>query len=136
MKTPTFLGVDEVLAIHAHVVDRYGGDPGVRDVGLLQSALGMPEATFDGAFLHPSLAEMAAAYLFHISRNHPFVDGNKRTALASALAFLQLNGMRLAATEDELVELSLGVAAGRTTKADAAVFFQGHLVRPRRKASK
>lgn len=98
---------------------------------LLASALGMPQASFNGAFLHTSIAEMAAAYLFHLAQNHPFVDGNKRTALAAALAFLWLNEWRLNAGDDELTELVIGVASGRVSKADAAVFIQAHLHRVR-----
>jgi death-on-curing protein len=110
---PIFLTLDEVLAIHADQVRRYGGAHGVRDWGLLSSALAMPQASFGGVYLHNSLAEMAAAYLFHLARNHPFLDGNKRAALASALAFLWLNDEHLEADEDELTELVMGVAAGR-----------------------
>jgi death-on-curing protein len=103
----------------------------VRDLGLLSSALAMPEAAFGGVLVHTSLAEMAAAYLFHIAKNHPFLDGNKRAALATALAFIWLNNKRLEATEDELTELVLGVVAGRVGKAEAAVFISTHLRRPR-----
>jgi death-on-curing protein len=119
---PLFLTLDEVLAVHADQIRRYGGRKGVLDLGLLGSALAMPQASFDGVRLHASLAEMAAAYLFHISQNHPFVDGNKRTALAAALLFLWLNDLRLEAEEDELTDLVMGVAAGRHGKADVAVF--------------
>ena len=131
MAEPVFLTLDEVLAIHADQIRRYGGSHGVRDLGLLSSALAMPQASFGGVYLHTSLAEMAAAYLFHIAQNHPFVDGNKRAALAAALAFIWLNDRRLEAGEDELTELVMGIAAGRLSKADAAVFINGH-VRPTR----
>ncbi len=121
-----FLTLDEALAIHAHQISRYGGTLGLRDRGLLVSALAMPEATFDGELLHPSLTEQAAAYLFHAVKNHPFLDGNKRAGLACSLAFLRLNGLRLAASEDELVDLVVGIAAGSVSKAEAAVFIAGH----------
>lgn len=121
-----FLALEEVLAIHEDRIRRYGGAFGVRDVNLLQSAIGTVEATFDGAYLHGTLFEMAAAYLFHIARNHPFLDGNKRTALACALAFLRLNDIRIDAGPNALYDLVIGVAAGKLTKADAAVFFQKH----------
>ena len=127
MAGPLFLTLDEVLAVHADQIHRYGGREGVLDLGLLGSALSMPQASFDGVQLHASLAEMAAAYLFHISQNHPFVDGNKRTALAAALVFLWVNDLRLDAGEDELTELVMGVAAGRKGKADVAVFIAAHL---------
>lgn len=131
MGAPLFLTLEEVLAIHADQIRRYGGSHGVRDVGLVASALAMPRATFGGEYLHASPAEKAAAYLFHLARNHPFLDGNKRTALAASLAYLWLNGHRLDAGEDELTELVLGVAAGRLGKADAAVFLRAHLRRVR-----
>jgi len=91
----------------------------------------MPEASLGGVYLHASLAEMAAAYLFHIAQNHPFLDGNKRAALATALAFLWLNDRRLDIGEDELTELVMSVAAGRVAKAEVAVHFSAHL-RPAR----
>jgi death-on-curing protein len=130
VRAPVFLTLDEVLAVHADQVERYGGRLGVRDIGLLESALAMPQASFGGGYLHGSLAEMAAAYLFHVAQNHPFVDGNKRTALMVALVFLGLNGLSVEAGEDELTDLVLGVAAGRVSKAQAAVFLDRHS-RPR-----
>jgi len=126
VKAPLFLTLDEVLAIHADQVRRYGGTGGIRDVGLLSSALGTVQATFDGRYLHSTLEEMAAAYLFHISQNHPFVDGNKRVALAAALIFLRMNGIRVEAVEDELVDLAWGVARGEISKSQVAVFFERH----------
>jgi death-on-curing protein len=119
-----FLTLDEALAIHAHQIARYGGALGLRDKGLLESALAMPAAAFAGESLHPSLAEQAAAYLFYLVRKHPFVDGNKRIGLACALAFLRLNGSRIQASDDELVDLVIGVAEGRLAKADVAVFLR------------
>jgi len=124
---PLFLTLDEVLLIHADQVRRYGGRGGVRDLGLLRSALAMPQASFDGVYLHAEPAEMASAYLFHIARNHPFVDGNKRAALATALVFLALNGRRLEADDDDLTDLVMGVAEGRVAKAEAAVFVAARL---------
>jgi len=125
---PLFLTLDEVLGIHADQIRRYGGRPGLRDLGLLQSALAMPETTFGGEFLHGTVFEMAAAYLFHFARNHPFVDGNKRTALMSALVFLGLNGQRLDAESGALYELVDGVAAGSVDKAEVSVFFRRNCV--------
>ena len=122
----TFLTADEVLAIHADQIERYGGALGIRDRGLLESALAMPEATYSGEELHASLCEKAAAYLFHVVKNHPFVDGNKRVGLAVSLAFLALNEVRITATDEELVDVVLGVAQGRQSKADVAVFLERH----------
>ena len=124
MTEPVFLALDEVLAIHADQIRRYGGQTGLRDLGLLQSALVMPETTFAGEFLHGTLHEMASACLFHIARNHPFADGNKRTALMCALVFLGLNGRRLEAEPDALYALIDGVAAGIVDKAEVSVFLR------------
>ena len=125
-----FLTLDEVLSLHADQIARYGGSALVRDVGLLESALAMPAATFGGELVHASLDEQAAAYLFYLVKNHSFVDGNKRTGLVAMLVFLGLNGRRLEAADEELTDLVLGVAARRVSKADVAVFV-GHHRRPR-----
>ena len=117
---PEFLDVDDVLELHGLQLARYGGADGVRDRGLLESALAQPQATFDGAFVHDSLFVMAAAYLFHIVQNHPSVNGNKRTGLLAALVFLDLNGISIAHGSSSLYDLTLGVAEGRITKAETA----------------
>ena len=128
MKTVRFLSLEQVLAIHADQVHRYGGDPGVRDLGLLQSAIAMPRAMFGGQYLHPALHEMAAAYLFHLRQNHPFLDGNKRIGLAAAIAFLALNDTWLECEPAELVEMVLQVARGEIGKPEIAVFLRGRCV--------
>jgi death on curing protein len=86
-----FLTIEEILEIHADQIIRYGGKNGVRDHNLLLSAIAQPLSTFDGQYLHKTIYDKAAAYLFHISQNHPFIDGNKRVALVSALMFLAMN---------------------------------------------
>lgn len=126
---PCFLTLDEVLALHEDQIRRYGGAIGLRDAGLLSSAVATPRATFAGELLHGTLVEIAAAYLYQLARNHPFVDGNKRTALAACLAFLWLNDHELEAGEDELTELVLGVAAGYVSKAQVAVFLEERVAR-------
>src|SRR5512142_2760146 len=95
-----FLQLDEILEIHRDQIMRYGGSSGIRDQGLLASALAMPHATFGQNYLHPDIPSMAAAYLFHIIMNHPFVDGNKRVAAVAAFIFLALNGYDLTASEE------------------------------------
>ena len=122
-----FLGLDEVLRLHVDQIERYGGAEGVRDLGLLESAVAAPEASFDGVYLHATLPEMAAAYLFHLAQNHPFIDGNKRAATAAMIMFLYLNELALECTEDELVDLTLGLASGKVTKAEASVFIAAHV---------
>lgn len=124
-----FLTVDEVERLHTLQVTAHGGSAGIRDVGLLQSALSMSSAGFGGQFLHEFPHEMAAAYLFHIAANHPFFDGNKRTALAAALLFLTINGLRLGAGKDATYALTLGVAAGEIDKPAVVTFFREY-VRP------
>ena len=119
-----FLSLSEVLEIHNDQISRYGGTSGIRELPKLKSALGMPAATYDGEFLHTDVFEMAAAYLFHLVKNHPFLDGNKRAGAVAALTFLLLNGYECEAPEDDLVDLVLDVVGGVRDKADAAVFFR------------
>ncbi len=90
------------------------------------SALGSAAATFSGTFLNETLFEMAAALLYGICRNHPFVDGNKRTSVAAALVFLALNGIEVDADEDEFYDLVIGVSEGRVSKSAVAVFLSDH----------
>lgn len=118
---PNFLSLAEVLEIHQDQIARYGGDPGIRDMGLLKSALGMPSVTYGGEFLHTDIFEMAAAYLYHLVKNHPFVDGNKRVGAVAAIVFLALNGYEFDAPEDDFAEMVLAVARGERDKADVAV---------------
>lgn len=106
------------------MIDEFGGDPSVRDRGLLESAVMMPASRFGGKYLHDGMPAMAAAYFFHICKNHAFTDGNKRTALVSAEMFLDLNEMRLAAADEELEELTIAVTAGQTAKDAVTVFFR------------
>jgi len=111
-----FLSTEQILEIHREMIERYGGDPGIRDLGLIDSAVMMPQQTFGGHLLHPTLGAMAAAYLFHLCANHGFVDGNKRTALAAALVFLDANGHRLELTRLDLERMTLDVAASKLDK--------------------
>jgi death-on-curing protein len=122
---PTFLSLAEVLEIHRDQIKRYGGAPGIRDLGLLQSAIAMPEAGFGGRFLHTDLYEMAAVYLFHIVQNHPFIDGNKRTGAVAALVFLALNDVVISAEKDAFERIVSAVARGEADKATVAEFFRG-----------
>ncbi len=124
--TPVFLSLAEVLEIHRDQIERYGGHPGLRDLGLLQSALAMPAAGFGGRYLHGDLIEMAAAYLFHIVQNHPFIDGNKRTGAVAAFVFLSLNGIELEAEEPQLEKLVMDVAKGTAGKNVVADFLRAN----------
>ena len=105
------LTVDIVREIHATAIARFGGSHGVRDIALLESAVAAPQATLDGKALYSDLSEVAAAYLFYLCRNHPFVDGNKRTALAACIVFLRLNGVEPRRDGPDWEGLTLAVAA-------------------------
>ena len=115
-----FLDVDEVIELHASQLELFGGGAGLRDQGLLESAVAQPQASFGGHLAHDGLFAMAAAYLFHLVSNHPFVDGNKRIGLIAALVFLDLNGVSIAHPTEALYELTMGVAEGRIDKAAVA----------------
>jgi death on curing protein len=125
-----FLTVDHVLTIHRRMVERFGGDAGLRDRGLLESAVAMSDARFGGEYVHRGIEEMAAACLFHLCKSRAFVDGNKRTALGAAAVFLSLNDCKLLVTDDELERLALGVAEGTISKQEVATFFGGHISKP------
>jgi death-on-curing protein len=114
----------EVLLILQDQIRRYGGSYGVRDLALLSSALAMPSATFSGEFLHADIYQQAAAYAYHLCQNHPFLDGNKRTALAAALVFLDLNGIDISDPSLDLYRLMVGVAQGKKTRSDIASTFR------------
>lgn len=119
-----FVEVEEALRIHARQVRRFGGDAGVRDRGLLESALAMPRASFNGQFVHDDLPAMAGAYLYHLCKNHPFMDGNKRVALAVTLYFLTRNGMPLDVDNQTLQGHVLAVASGEMTKEQVTAYLR------------
>ena len=119
-----FLHLGDVIAIHRDQITRYGGEAGLRDVGLLESAVAQAQATFGGEFLHGDLFEMAAAYLFHIVKNHAFVDGNKRTGAVAAIVFLALTDVELEADEAGLESITLAAACGKANKKQIAEFFR------------
>jgi death-on-curing protein len=105
------LTVDIVQEVHAQAIAKFGGSEGVRELALLESAVAAPQAGFGGKSPYADLAEMAAAYLYYLCRNHPFVDGNKRAALGACIVFLRLNGTEPKADSPEWEELTLAVAA-------------------------
>lgn len=119
-----FLDIEDVLCMHARELELRGGLPGLRDGGMLESALAMPQAGFGDEYLHTDIFEMAAAYLFHIVMNHPFVDGNKRTGFVAAAVFLDLNGFELELTEQVAYDLVIGVCEGEVTKKRLAAAFR------------
>lgn len=101
----------QVLAVHSRMIEMTGGSDGVRDRSLLDSALNAPFQTFDGKEIYPALLSKAAVMCRSIISNHPFVDGNKRTGIHVMLIFLELNGIELQYSQNELIELGLGVAS-------------------------
>lgn len=125
---PDFLTLDDVLRIHENSIQLYGGASGIRDEGLLQSALAMPQSGFGGQYLHGDLFEMAGAYLFHLVKNHPFVDGNKRTGATTALVFLIMNGYELVVDEEVLEKLVLDVASGQLEKEPLGALFRDNCI--------
>jgi len=111
------LTVAQVSEIHAAVLEEFGGLAGVKERGLLESAVAAPQATVFGQSPFADLAEVAAAYLFYLCRSHPFVDENKRTAMAAAIVFLRLNGVKTKPDGPEWESLVLDVAASRLDRA-------------------
>jgi death-on-curing protein len=123
---PLFLTLDEVLQIHAEMIASFGGRDGVRDMALLESAIAQPSGRFGGAYLYDGFAQMAAAYLFGIAKNHAFIDGNKRTAAAAAIVFLKMNGVGFSCSNDELAAITEDVASGSKSREELVEFFRGH----------
>ena len=122
-----FLTLEDVLALHDELIQHYGGSPGLRDAGLLEAALAMPQAGFGGQYFHEFPHEMGAAYLFHLVRNHAFIDGNKRVALACAILFFKINRVPYSISEEEAVKLTLAAASGQIDKDAVTEFFRRHL---------
>lgn len=127
-----YLTAEQILFIHARIVDETGGVHGVRDVGLLQSAAARPKATFGGQELYPDIFSKAAALMESLARNHPFLDGNKRTAVTSTGLFLQINGLVLAAPQKTFERFALDMAVGKLATGEAIAWLKKHTV-PRKK---
>jgi death-on-curing protein len=127
-KEPIFLTLSQVLRLHKRQIERFGGADGIRDVGLIESAIAQPRQGFGGEYVHQTLAEMAAAYLFYLVKNHGFVDGNKRVGMAASLAFLKINGIDTSRIiEDDMESLTRSVAEGTRSKSAAAEFFRSRI---------
>jgi len=124
MKTIKFLTLSELLLILDDQIKNYGGLYGIRDINLLSSAIYMPESSFEGLYLHETVPAMAAAYAFHICQNHPFIDGNKRVALASSLVFLDINGYELNCKDETLYNKIMDVAKNETKKEELIKFYE------------
>ena len=121
---------DEIVPImHADLIKRYGGMLGIRDRGLLASALAQPKMTAQKRFLHRTMFDKAAAYGFHVCRNHPFIDGNKRIAFVLMDVFLHKNGWNLEASEEEAYGTMIHLASGNLTKSDLSTWLKAHAAR-------
>jgi len=130
-----FIPDDLVLVIHADLLQRYGGRAGLRDRGLLESALAQPRVTVGGRFAHKTLFEKAAAYGFHLCKNHPFVDGNKRVAFVLMDMFLEKNGWEIVTDEEEAYSMMIALASGRLTKTGLTSWLKEHSSKSTRRAS-
>lgn len=119
-----YLTIEEIILLHDRQVRVHGGLEGIRDLGLLASAIDMPRTTFDGKELHKSLFDKAAAYLFHIIKNHPFNDGNKRTGAFTAILFLRMNGIKLDLDLAQYENLVILTAKGHASKTQISRFFK------------
>jgi death on curing protein len=121
-----FLEKSTLLVFHEDHLRLYGGKKGIRDHGLLDSALAQAQASFDGDTVHPNLFHMAAAYGYHLCQNHPFIDGNKRTALVAMYLFLHVNGYQIKADNKSLFAIMIGVASGVVGKQELADYLAEH----------
>jgi len=124
--SPKFLSLEQVIKLHKLQVDEYGGSHGVKDEGLLISALAQAESGFGEECFHKDLYEMAAAYLFHLVSNHAFNDGNKRIAASVSAVFLEINGIEVTADENEFETLVMEAAQSKKTKEEIASFFRSN----------
>ena len=125
-KNIKFLTLSEVLLILEDQIRNYGGIYGIRDINLLSSAIYMPESSFDGQYLHETIPSMAAAYAFHICQNHPFIDGNKRVALASSLVFLDINEYEFNCEDEIIYNKIMDVAKSEVKKENLIKFYEKH----------
>jgi death-on-curing protein len=121
-----YLSAEQVLFIHSRIIDATGGAHGILDIVLLRSAVSPPAATFEGKDLYPDVFHKAAALMESLARNHPFVDGNKRTAIAAAGVFLGMNGHDLRVGQKELERFALSVATGEASFGYSAEWFKKH----------
>lgn len=133
MSEPVWVRQDVVLAAHEESLKEFGGPEGVRDLGLLESALARPKNLFAYSEAAPSLARLAAAYAKGIVANHPFVDGNKRTAFIASLTFLHLNGLTVTASKEDRVLAFWSLADGTLSEEQLAAWFERNTA-PRKKA--
>lgn len=128
-----YLSIDESIEVHNSLVATYGGLQGIREHNLLESALAMPMTAMFNKDMYPSIFDKAACYLFFIATNHPFVDGNKRTATSCCLLFLQFNDIKLSYKEDELIEFVVDIAQGKIDKVEISKYLRSICLDPEKK---
>ena len=126
MKNIVFITFEEVLAIHDSMVEQHGGSFGIRDAGLIQSAISRPQASFGGQYLYESIFDKAAALFHSLLFNHAFVDGNKRTTVTSTARFLHLNGYDFVAEQEEIVTFALLAENTHPSLEEIALWLQKH----------
>ncbi len=124
MDEPIFLDIEDVIHIHQDQIAQHGGVAGILHMHLLESAVDMPRMQAFGVFMHATIFQMAAAYLFHLAKNHCFRDGNKRVAAAVAETFLEINGFTLEVGEPDYSDFVLRLAGGDATKEEAGAFYE------------
>jgi death on curing protein len=119
-----FLTIDDVLRMHNYAIAEYGGSVGIRDINLLESAVAQPEMFVFGEYVHKDIFHMGAAYSFHIIKNHPFVDGNKRTGIIAALTFFDYNSIFLTVDLKSLYNFAIDIADSKLSKEQIAEFYK------------
>ena len=124
----SYLTLEQILVIHEDQIDRYGGSHGLRDLALLESAIFRPQSTFSGEDLYPTVFDKAAALLHSLIQNHPFIDGNKRTATVSLIVFLIKNGYELRVSNDTLVEIVLKISKKKITLENLSIWLKDNIL--------
>jgi death on curing protein len=124
-----FLDKETILIFHQDQLELYGGKKGIRDKHLLESALAQPVASFGGEYVHKDLFQMAAAYGYHLCQNHPFYDGNKRTALIAMYTFLYVNGFQINADKKSLFAIMMDLANGKVSKEELSDYLKKHSIK-------
>jgi len=127
MQIPDFLSESDVLVLHQVAIEGSGGSAGLRNAGMLSSALAMPQAGFGDQYLHEDIPAMAGAYLYHLVQNHPFIDGNKRVAMLACLTFLDINDFECNISEDEWIEFVMNIAQSEISKEQLTEFIRTHV---------
>ncbi len=127
-QTPYFLTLEDIIGLHSELLKRFGGLEGIKDQGLLESAASQPQMEVFGEMVHPTIYDQAAAYLYHLTCNHAFNDGNKRIALHACFVFLETNGVNVSRDQEAWYQFTISVASGKETKKSCANFIREHCI--------